>query len=270
MTDDDELRQAIELTWWSAPGPSTDLSTFTERLRGLPPSPSELYDLVQGLVVHESVVRDRGLAVTDGQACSDEGTAADVLRTVLALRDEPVLAPRELSKRAVGSCFHSAVFYCALLRTQSIPARARCGFASYLIPDLRTCHWIVERWDDRWVHDDPDVDRRDLGHDAFRTGVDAWRACRRGDDDPGRYGLPGSTGWPELQGSVVCDLGALAKVERFQYSAWPLADAPATSTSEAAWLDELADAALVPDLPAVRSAAATGFTRRRGIEVATA
>ena len=87
-----------------------------------------------------------------------------------------------------------------------------------------------------------------------------WRRCRAGDDAT-RYGLPGSAGWHELQGSVVCDIAAVAKDEHFEYAHWPLAQPPPPSREEQAWLDEAADAVERENFPTILNAAKTGFVR---------
>lgn len=55
----------------------------------------------------------------------------------------------------------------------------------------------------------------DIPRDAFLVGGAAWRGCRRGDRDPARLGVSsaGLSGMWEVQGNVLRDLAALAKVE---------------------------------------------------------
>ena len=248
--------------FWSSATERTDLSSVKERTEPLRSQAIDLFSVTQGLVIHELATRKRDQQITAAQRLSKDPPAADIVHHVVSLHAPPLAEPRHWSQLAVGECFHSAILYCALLRNAGLSARARCGFASYLIPDRWTCHWIVERWDQRWILDDPDASLRDLDPATFRSGVDAWQRCRS-HEDPSLYGLPNSTGWPELQGSVVCDVAALAKDEHFSYTHWPLAHHPLPTSKEAIWLDEAATAVEREELPTVRTTAATGFVRLR-------
>jgi hypothetical protein len=82
-----------------------------------------------------------------------------------------------------------------LLRNRGVPARARCGFGSYLEPGAWVCHWVTERWDSgRWVCEDADTGQHDLDAAAFRSAGRAWLACRRDGGDPGSYGIGAGLG----------------------------------------------------------------------------
>ena len=127
-----------------------------------------------------------------------------------------------MSDRVVGTYRHFAVLSCAFLRHRGIPARARCGFASYFVADSFLDHWILEYRrpiDERWVRVDPEI----LGFDFMRTpedrvggaflcGGEAWPLCRRGEADPSRFGVlgvPYAWGIAEVRGNAVRDLAAL-------------------------------------------------------------
>jgi hypothetical protein len=66
----------------------------------------------------------------------------------------------------------------------------------------------------------------DVPRDAFLVGGLAWQDCRRGDRDPQRFGVGslGLTGMWEVQGNVLRDLAALAKVEVLPWDNWGLID----------------------------------------------
>lgn len=95
--------------------------------------------------------------------------------------------PRPTEQRVVGTCRHFAVLATAFLRAVGVPARARCGFATYFIPPKQVDHWIVEYWseeDRRWVRVDPEyIDRdtpgscrpEDLRLGEFLDAGEAWQ-----------------------------------------------------------------------------------------------
>jgi PAS domain-containing protein len=82
-----------------------------------------------------------------------------------------------------------------MLRQRSIPARVRCGFATYFTARPYEDHWVCEYWlstKTRWVHADAQLDRlhrdhlgirfdcADLPGGAFLTAGQAWKLARTG------------------------------------------------------------------------------------------
>lgn len=203
--------------------------------------------------------------------------AADILDRAIELHPGPLDEPRPLDRRVVGTCRHFAVVHVALLRAAGVPARARCGFATYFEPGLAVDHWITEHWDgdaDRWVRIDSEIlgfdgafaDRpTDLAPDDFLTGGEAWLRYRGG-DDPMRYGVTGTDhawGPAEIVGNAIRDLAALNRVELLPWDEWgPMAqsyrgdisaDTEALIDDIAAATDATADDVTADDRAAIRS-----------------
>lgn len=231
---------------YRVPGEQTELADMAAGCSQLGSDPGALLGVVQGLVLHEYAYRRLGLAIAPGQLADWDIGAGQVLEQALRLDPAPLTERRPTERRVAGQCFHSAVLYCALLRNRGLPARARCGFASYLQPGAWVAHWVTQRWEGgRWVCEDADTGRRDLNADAFRSAGRAWLACRRDGDDPGSYGIEQGWGWHELRGSLLSDAAALIKDERFTWDRWELAQPPpAPDAAEDAWLDRLAELTL--------------------------
>lgn len=255
------------IDWYRDPGHRTDLPALYGRGE-LGCDPMSLFRTVQGLVIHQGTYERSGLPLGPDQLADDDVGAGQVLEQALRLDPGPLAAPRPLSRKVVGQCFHSAVLYCALLRNHGVPARARCGFASYLRTGKWIDHWVTERWDgELWVCEDADADRLELGPDAFCPAGRAWLACRRGEDEPTSFGIAGVWGWPELRGSLLSDAAALVKNEQFTWGGWELAVQPSVpDADEDAWLDHLAELTLdderIPELREVITANPT-FSRVR-------
>ena len=57
------------------------------------------------------------------------------LAAIAALDPRPLAEARLLERRLVGNCRDFSVLLAALLREQGTPARARCGFGRYFLPD---------------------------------------------------------------------------------------------------------------------------------------
>lgn len=232
-------------------GPLTDLSGVPDAV--LPPSadPLALCGIARGLVVAPPDAQALGLP-RGRSATNHVRPAADLVRAVLALDPAPLSVVRPPARRIVGTCRHVAVITVALLRHHGVPARARCGFATYFEPDRAVDHWVVEYRTapaGRWHRVDPelppsadaragyrsepsgganpvpDVSTSDGAAVAgeFLTGGEAWVAFRRGAVDVSRFGVAGTSdawGPAEIKGNAIRDLAALNKVEVLPWDEW--------------------------------------------------
>jgi hypothetical protein len=200
-------------------------------LAGLPEDPVGLCLPVHSLVVQPDQARGLGLPAARLQE-NQVRPAHLPLQALLALDPAPLTVPRPPHRRVVGTCRHFAVLACALLRHRAVPARVRCGFATYFVPGQGLDHWVVEHWDgdrQRWVRIDPELlggdvvdDAHDLRPGGFLTGGEAWAAYRRGELDASCFGVPGTENWGpgEIRGNLVKDLAALHKVEMLPWDEW--------------------------------------------------
>jgi Transglutaminase-like superfamily len=91
--------------------------------------------------------RAYGIVPTDArlQALSSR-SVAEQLHYIQAVDDRPLAVPRPVSSRLLGSCRDFALLVCGVLRHHGVPARVRCGFATYLGPNRYEDHWICEHW----------------------------------------------------------------------------------------------------------------------------
>lgn len=162
-------------------------------------------------------------------------------------RPDGDVAPLPPERRLIGNCRDFSLFFSALLRRVGIPARARCGFGMYFMPNHGEDHWVVERWDgaaSRWIVSDPQLDQvmidkmrigfdpMDLPDGAFLSGGEAWLACRAG-DDPDKYGILGLKGWDFVKGDFVRDVASLAGLELLPWDIWGIMEKPYALLGEA-------------------------------------
>ncbi len=153
---------------------------------------------------------------------------------------------------------------CALLRYRGIPARARCGFATYFQSGQGLDHWVTEYWDkekSKWVRVDSEIlgqqvlaRPEDLQPGEFLSGGEAWSAYREGRIDASSFGVYGTDNWGagEIRGNLVKDLAALNKVEMLPWDVWGRME-EAYKDDVGAGYDELLDevsAACADDDPA--------------------
>jgi hypothetical protein len=202
------------------PGVMTKLSDF----RGIAAGLHRLY-------VHEFLIGLYGIDKVD--------TSTVHIRRA----SELLAAARGPGDRVATNCRGFTVLAVAMLRAQGVPARARCGFGGYFSPGFWVDHWVVEYYEDgRWKRGDAqldavqlaefkiDFDPADLPEGRFLTGGEAWELFRRGEADPGRFGLDGQgAGDWWIAGNLVRDLAAMGNVEALPWDCWDPMPAPGAS-----------------------------------------
>ena len=258
----------VDLGFYAAPGPLTELTTDqTEMIGRLAPDPKRLCRAAQGIVVSPPDAAGAGLSE---QRLSERNTrpAGALLQRVLELDGAtPLDQPRPAERRVVGTCRHFAVLATAFLRATNVPARARCGFATYFVPPKKVDHWIVEYWsseDRRWIRIDPEyLDRAtpgparpdDLRPGEFLTAGEAWQLLRSGEEDPADFGVFGTENWGpgEVRGNAMRDLASLVcKIEMLPWDEWgPMEDSYNAKTGDDfdLLIDQLAAATRDHDRP---------------------
>ncbi|MGZ8762301.1 MAG: transglutaminase-like domain-containing protein [Acidimicrobiia bacterium] len=255
------------LDFYRAPGAMTVLPDHPAVI-DVPSDLDALRAVVQGLLVHRDWAAAYGIA-NDAIRIDEQNlrSTADVLGRVLELCGEPITAAREPLDRVLGICRHFTLVHTALLRSQDVPARVRCGFSNYPDQTKWYDHWITERWNgDRWVRDDPQIDDLqakivDLDFDPydqppgkFLTGGEAWIAARAGEVDPNLFGIFDMWGLSFIAGNVITDFACINKVELLPWDAWGMMTGPhETLTDDAlAVLDDVAALAVSEDFEIIR------------------
>jgi hypothetical protein len=115
-----------------------------------------------------------------------------------------------------------------MLRHKNIPARARCGFATYFTPGQYEDHWVAEYWNPtkkQWTMVDSQLDAfqtkalkikfdpLNVPPSKFLTAGKAWQMCRTGKADPEKFGILDMHGLIFVWGDVMRDFLALNKIE---------------------------------------------------------
>ncbi|MDI7277620.1 MAG: transglutaminase-like domain-containing protein [Anaerolineae bacterium] len=228
-------------------------------LAGLPGDVGLLCRIIQGFMVHLHWAERYGLQVPPERRDEVQlRSVAQRLQRIIELDDRPLAQGRALERRVVGNCRDYALMLAALLREQGVPARARCGFGRYFLPNHYEDHWIAEYWNaaqERWVLVDPQLDEfqrqklslafdpLDVPRDQFVVGGEAWRLCRSGQADPETFGIFDMHGLWFVRGNLVRDLASLNKVELLPWDAWGIIDArdEDLSADDLALLDQVAE-----------------------------
>ena len=246
------------LDYYTLSGVMTDPGEYAWMLEGLPHDIAGICQAVQENMVHIFWAERYGLDLTEEQKETvNVRPVREKLARIAAHDPRPLCEPRPLDERQVGNCRDFSVLAASILRSQGIPARARCGFGTYFLPNHYEDHWVCEVWDasqSRWVMFDSQLDafqQRELGIDfdpldmppgKFVIAGQAWQMCRRGEADPSTFGIFEYRGLWFIRGNVVRDFGALNKLEILPWDGgWGVLSKQDHEASEADWEYELFD-----------------------------
>jgi len=207
------------LAYFSQQGSISDPGAYVVLFENLPSSIPELVKLVQGMTIHPFWTDRYGLNLPPER--NDELQLRSMERRLartIELDARPLPEPRPLEKKLLGNCRDHSLLLVAMLRHRGIPARARCGFGAYFLPDHFEDHWVVEYWNQeqsRWILVDSQLDElqrdilkipfdtRDMPRDQFIVGGKAWQMCRSGQQNPSKFGIFDMNGLGFVRGNLV-------------------------------------------------------------------
>lgn len=230
------IEESNPLTYYTSPGPMTTFGAQTRLLEGLPEDLPSLVEVVQANLVHIFWAERYGLTPSDEQKETvGVRSVSEKLKRLAAAGPRPLAAGRELPDRQLGNCRDFTLLLVALLRRQGTPARARCGFATYFLPDHYEDHWVAEYWNaeqGRWVLVDAqldefqrkvlkiDFDPLDVPRDRFIVAGRAWEMMLHGEADPACFGIADMHGPWFIWGNVMRELLAFNKIEILPWDWW--------------------------------------------------
>ena len=227
------------LDYYRQPTAMTSAGKYAALFKKLPNNVDELVRTVQGLGIY-------GLTASDfydfnvPKERENEihiRSVEEMINRLFAIDNQPLTIARPAEKRLVCLCRNFGLLLLSMLRAKKIPARGRCGYATYLIPNYFETHWICEYWDDaeeRWKLVDVQLDEifreklgidfniLDIPRDRFFVVGDAWDSCRSGKADPSKFGyIPGHLhGFWHIAGNLVREMAVLNKMEMLSWDIW--------------------------------------------------
>jgi len=236
----------------------TDPGKYGALFDDLPSEISELVKIVQGLILHLHWAERYGVFPSEKR--KQEANLRFVSKQLEEVKNHDgasLTISRSPENRILGTCRDFSVLLSALLRHQGVPARARCGFGTYFMPDQYEDHWICEYWkevEERWVMVDAQLDEfqcqtlgiefdpLDVPAELFLTGGKAWQLYRTGNADPNKFGIFNMKGLWFVRGNLVRDLASLNKKELLPWDCWVLStgDDDSLSDDDFALLDQVA------------------------------
>ena len=242
---------------WLGHTRTTEPASFEPQIASLPADISSLSRSVQRLLVHTDCLAMYGL---------DAGAMANISRATLPVEERlsrlaasdrfDLAKGRPPAGREVGTCRDFALLLCSFLRTHGVPARVRCGFASYFGEGWWD-HWICEHWDFEtaaWLRADAELDETiceacqitfdtlNMPHGAFLTAAEAWLECRAERLSPDKFGHGEHRGLWFMGMNVARDSLSLGGQEMSPWDTWRQAPSEARrlSADELLRIDEIA------------------------------
>jgi hypothetical protein len=246
------------LSYYTQTGVMSEPGPYAALFRELPGDLPGLVRALQGLVLHVFWAERYGVQLSDERKSEVTIRAvASKMERLLEIDARPISQAREPELRLVGNCRDFSLLLASMLKTQGIPARARCGFGTYFMPNHFEDHWMTEYWDpagQRWVQVDAQLDDLqqrvleiefnplDMPPGQFVLAGAAWQMCRAGQANPDDFGIFQWHGWDFIKGNVLRDFLSLNNVEVLPWDGWGLTEvAYDTFTAEqTALLDRIA------------------------------
>jgi hypothetical protein len=264
---------ANPLEYYAAPGVMTDPREHTQLFADLPRDLASLCKIVQGVMLHIFWAEQYGIKLSDERKTEVQiRSVARKLTRILELDPRPLTEARSLDKKLIGNCRDFSLMLTAMLCSQGVAARARCGFARYFMPSKYEDHWVCEYWnaiEQRWILVDAQLDDfqqqalqirfspLDVPRTMFITGGKAWQMCRAGQADPDKFGIFDMHGLWFVRGDFIRDVAALNKMELLPWDGWGLIESggEGVTADELAFLDRVAEltAGDVPEFDTVRA-----------------
>lgn len=209
----------------------TDPGKYASLYENLPDSLPELCHLIRAQFIHPYAELPR-YENQIPQERADEylkyPTVKSILEGLLSLDSRGLVKDRKIEHRLVLGCRHYAIVLASIMKYRGIPARVRCGHATYLIPDFHTSHTICEVWNERenrWMLVDPDGLMIDFSKEKFDFSNELWLKLQKGEVDLDRYGIPGQySGFVSIVAKVCHDLASVLGTEYPIYQYAPVLD----------------------------------------------
>lgn len=251
-----------ELEFYKQQGERTKVKRGT--FDNFPESIEDVCKTIQYLLIHPATLHFYNLKLSQ-KRIDDRGKKSiqESIDQIMKFQKKPLVEYKEPKNRVVNTCRQFSMFLCSILRERGIPARCRCGFATYFSGGWFEDHWICEYWnkkESRWVRVDAQIDdlqatayrieRKeikllDLPSESFFSAGVLWQLYRKGlvsGELCGYSELASEHGAWYIRGNMLRDFFALNKVEYRYQEISMLMDADyKPNEKELLLLDEIAE-----------------------------
>jgi formylglycine-generating enzyme required for sulfatase activity len=207
----------------------TDPGEYSYLYKNLPDSLPELCSLIKSQFIHvyeelpkyhDQIPKERW-----NESHTMYPTVQSILKSLLSYDSRGLVKDRKVENRLVLACREYSMLLASILKYRGIPARVRCGFATYLNPGSYTSHIICEVWnknEKRWMLVDPSKDMVDFGREQFEFGNDAWLKMQNNEIDLKLYSMMGQPGTVIITIALCHDLASILGSEYLIYQHSPI------------------------------------------------
>ncbi|MFD3449904.1 transglutaminase-like domain-containing protein [Microbacteriaceae bacterium 4G12] len=224
------------LNFYREHGIMTEITTMKHMVKDIPKDVRSIVSIVQNIFLHQHCASLYGVELEDKR--KEEPWLRSVDEKLIYLNKlgyEHVLDKKQLEDKMIAICRDFSVMAAALCREVGIPARERCGFATYLEKDKYIDHWVFEYWNqdrNRWVLVDAQLDEflqgkfnipfnpLDVDDKYFITAPRAWMMCREGKLNPELFGIFEWWGYDYLKCNLILDANSLLKIPMQPWDEW--------------------------------------------------
>lgn len=214
----------------------TEIKTMKELVTNIPKDIKTIVSYVQNILLHQHWSKAYGVELSEERRKEPWiRSFEEKLIFLNKLGYKHVSDKKEVQNRMIGICRDFSVVAAALCREAGIPARARCGFATYFEKGKYIDHWVLEYWKEdekRWVMVDAQIDELqknklnlpfdtlDVSEEYFITGPRAWLMCREGKLKPELFGIFQWWGYCYLACNLLLDVNSLLKKPMQPWDSW--------------------------------------------------
>lgn len=224
------------LRFYQEHGIMTEIKTMKDMVTNIPKDIKTIISYVQNILLHQHWSEAYGVKLSDKR--KEEPFVRRFEDKLIFFKNigyNHISNKNQNVNKMIGICRDFTLAAVALFREAGIPARARCGFASYLEKGKYIDHWVIEYWNEdkkRWVMvdaqlDDIQIDKLkvtfdplDISKEYFITGPRAWMMCREGLIEPELFGIFKWWGYDYLRCNLILDANSLLKLEMQPWDMW--------------------------------------------------
>lgn len=214
----------------------TEIKTMKHMVTGIEKDIKTIVDYVQNILLHQHWSESYGVKLSDERKREPFiRSFEDKLIFLSKLGYTHISDKKHDENKMIGICRDFSVVAAALCREAGIPARARCGFASYFEKGKYVDHWVLEYWNEdkkKWIMVDAQLDALqqkalklpfdplDVNDEYFITGPRAWLMCREGLINPELFGIFKWWGYDYLRCNLILDALSLLKLPMQPWDMW--------------------------------------------------
>ena len=230
------------LAYFTQFSPTSDPKEFLPLLQALPSDIPRLVKIIQGLFLHIFWASRYGVELSEERKSEVNLRKVHLrLKKLIEMNNDPLDQSRLPAQRLVGNCRDFSQLLTTCLRVKGIPARSRCGFATYFEQGHFEDHWIAEVWNsaqDRWIMVDSQLDQLqcdalkidfnpiDMPAGKFILAGEAWQMCRAGTGNADSFGIFEWHGMNFIAGNVWRDMLSLQRIELLPWDEWDMLNQP--------------------------------------------